>query len=472
MDKKLNELRQARGKLCDELEALIGKPEFEAKAAEINQIDKQIADCERAITLSASRARPSAENPEGNPSAEDHRPIIVSNAFEDSHRSGRQVRRVPGFDHYLRKARLRISQERAIARDLGIEVPLEPKEKRFRSFGEQLMAVFRHYADKDTDPRLVRAPTGAGEVDPSGGGFLVQTDFSAAIWMRAYDLGEILARVEKFSLSTTANGIKIPGVDEQSRATGSRWGGVQSYWVGEGSSNATGTKPKFRLVEFDLKKLMSLMWVSDELLADQSLLAAIAGKAFSEEIMFMTEDGVFEGTGAGMPLGVKKAAALIVVPAEVGQASKTILYENVEKMWSRCWARSRAEAIWQINQDCEPQLYSMAQVIGTAGVPVYMPANGLSGEPYGTLFGRPVIAMEYSDTVGTQGDISLVDYSQYGLVDKGGIQAATSMHVAFLTDEQVFRITYRVDGRPMWNTALTPFKGSNTLSPFVQLAAR
>ena len=176
------------------------------------------------------------------------------------------------------------------------------------------MAVARYHMTHgaDVDSRLVRAPTGAGEIDPSAGGFLVQTDFATAVFMRAYDMGEILSRCEKFSLSTTANSIKIPGVDETSRATGSRWGGVQSFWVGEGT-RPTGTKPKFRLIEFDLKKLMSLMWVTDELLADQSLLTSIAGKAFSEEIMFMTEDAVFEGTGAGQPLGIMNAPAMVTV---------------------------------------------------------------------------------------------------------------------------------------------------------------
>lgn len=188
--------------------------------------------------------------------------------------------------------------------------------------------------------------------------------------------------------------------------------------------------------------------------------------------MFMTEDAIFEGTGAGQPLGIKTAPCTIAVAKEVGQAAKTILYENVLKMWSRTWARSRRDAAWFINQDCEPQLYAMSQVIGTAGVPVYLPANGISGNPYGTLFGRPVIPVEYADTVGTQGDITLADYSQYVLADKGGIQSATSMHVAFLTDEMVFRFTYRCDGEPIWHTALTPFKGSATLSPFVQLQVR
>jgi HK97 family phage major capsid protein len=141
-------------------------------------------------------------------------------------------------------------------------------------------------------------------------------------------------------------------------------------------------------------------------------------------------------------------------------------------MWSRMWARSRSNAIWTINQDCEPQLYAMSQVIGTAGVPVYLPANGISGRPYGMLFGQPVVPLEYNDTLGTEGDIVLADYSQYVVADKGGVQAASSMHVAFLTDEMVFRITYRVDGEPIWHAPLTPFKGTNTLSPFITLATR
>ena len=47
------------------------------------------------------------------------------------------------------------------------------------------------------------------------------------------------------------------------------------------------------------------------------------------------------------------------------------------------------------------------------------------------------------------------------------------MHVAFTTDEMAFRATYRVDGQSVWNTVLTPFKGTgNTQSPFVGIAAR
>jgi HK97 family phage major capsid protein len=107
-------------------------------------------------------------------------------------------------------------------------------------------------------------------------------------------MGEILSRVTKTPISANANGLKIPGVDETSRATGSRWGGVSSNWAAEGVAGNE-SRPKFRLVEFDLKKLISKMTVTDELLADTTALTSIAAQAFSEEVMFMTEDGDLRG---------------------------------------------------------------------------------------------------------------------------------------------------------------------------------
>jgi HK97 family phage major capsid protein len=110
--------------------------------------------------------------------------------------------------------------------------------------------------------------------------------------------------------------------------------------------------------------------------------------------------------------------------------------------------------------------------VGTGGVPVYLPAGGLSASPYSSLFGRPVIPVEYCATVGDLGDIALVDLGQYQAIDKGVLKTATSIHVRFDYNETAFRFVFRFDGQPAWKSALTPFKGSNTLSPFVALAER
>ena len=40
------------------------------------------------------------------------------------------------------------------------------------------------------------------------------------------------------------------------------------------------------------------------------------------------------------------------------------------------------------------------------------------------------------------------------------------------TDETAFRFILRVDGQPLWNSAVTPANGTNTISPFISLATR
>jgi HK97 family phage major capsid protein len=128
--------------------------------------------------------------------------------------------------------------------------------------------------------------------------------------------------------------------------------------------------------------------------------------------------------------------------------------------------------VWIINQDIEPELFELSIPVGTGGIPVYQPANGLADAPFSTLMGRPVIPVEHCATLGTVNDIALVDFSQYLMIDKGTPKQDVSIHVRFINDESAFRIVYRVDGQPIWNSALTPKKGSNTLSPYITLATR
>ena len=136
------------------------------------------------------------------------------------------------------------------------------------------------------------------------------------------------------------------------------------------------------------------------------------------------------------------------------------------------FAPLRKNSVWLINQDCEPQLHSMYVAVGATGVPVYLPAGGLSASPYATLYGRPVIPVEHCQTVGTVGDIIFADLSQYWLIDKGTMQKATSIHVQFVTDETAFRFVYRVDGQSKWPGRLTPANSAVTLSPFIGIETR
>lgn len=353
--------------------------------------------------------------------------------------------------------------------------------------GEQMLAIrVAAFNPQSVDPRLMElnqrgAAAGSSEAVPADGGFLVQPDFSEEIMSIAHNTGMVYTRGRYLPLSETTNAIKIPGIDEQSRADGSRWGGVRMYWQNEADS-LTGSKPKFRQIELITKKLTGLYYATDEILRDAGVLGSIVTQAFGEEVGFKMDDAAINGDGSGKPQGVMNANALVSVAKETGQAAATVVYENVKKMWFRLHARSRKTAAWFVNQDVEYQLMSLVQLAGTGGSSVvasvapngptiYTPA-GYAGNEYALLFGRPVIPIEQCQTLGTTGDIILADMSQWVYVDKGQPQQATSMHVRFLTDEMTFRWIYRVDGQPIWHTALTPFKGSNTLSPFIALATR
>jgi len=345
----------------------------------------------------------------------------------------------------------------------------------FASFGEQLMAAVRA-ADRNNpvvDKRLyeVRAISGLNESVGAEGGFLLQPDYAATLLERMYETGQIVGRCAPITVGNGANTIKINAMDETSRVAGSRWGGVQVYWNSE-AGQKTATKPAFRQINMQLHKLTGMCYATDESLEDAAQLESIIMRVFPQEFDFKVEDAIVNGLGAGQPLGILNSPALVTVAKEGGQPAKTILSQNVMNMWSRLWARSRNTAVWLINQDIEPQLYSMYVAVGVAGIPVFMPAGGMSGLHYATLFGRPVIPVEYCATLGTVGDIILADMNEYLLARKGGLQTASSIHFRFDYDETVFRFVLRLDGQPAWNAPLTPFKGSNTLSPFVALATR
>ena len=355
-------------------------------------------------------------------------------------------------------------------------VPAQPKmsDGPFKSLGEQLVAVAaaaQPGAAEMRDPRLTwenfRAASGQSEGIGQDGGFLVQQDFSTDLLQLAHDQAILRPRTRRLPLGPRSNGIKLNAIKETSRATGSRYGGVRVWWTAEGEQKQD-SKLKLRQMELKLHKLAGILYATDELLEDAPALEGVIKDAFSEEFSFVIDDAIFEGDGAGKPLGIMNSAALVSVAKEAAQTADTVVIENIVKMWSRLWSRSRRNAIWTINQQIEPQLYTMK--IGDT--PIYVPAGGASAAPYATLLGRPLVPTEFNSQLGDKGDIVLMDLDQYVMIDKGQVKQDVSMHVRFIYDEQTFRFVLRVDGQPIWEAPLTPFKGSDTLSPFVTLDER
>lgn len=360
----------------------------------------------------------------------------------------------------------------------GIAVLEDETDKQLKAmspetrFGLQLQAV-KHVALNEPGQmsKAHKAILGQNESVPADGGFLVGTEQETMLEKKMHDSSVFISRAQNRTIGAGANSVDFYGVDEDSRATGSRFGGVRGYRVAEGQT-ITASQMKFYKFTVKPEKYAAVAYATNEVVRDAALLGREIGEAAPMELAFMVDDDIMNGVAAGYPKGALASNALITVAKEAGQAADTVVSQNVIKMWARLWARSRANAVWFVNQDVEPQLTQLSIAIGTGGQLLYMPPTGLSGQPYGTLYGRPVIPTEFNATLGDLGDIVLADFSQYKLANMGAVQAASSMHVQFLTDQMCWRFTVEYDGQPTWKAALTPYKGSNTISPFVALAAR
>lgn len=352
-------------------------------------------------------------------------------------------------------------------------------QKPYRNLGEQLADIAAAETPKGGLAReklnnLQRAISGMSTSVPADGGYLLQTAFTTALLEKPEEVSQISPRCNKIPIGAGFDSLEAPFINETSRATGSRWGGVQVYRAGE-AVDVTAKKPGLSTWEVRLFDLKGLCYVTERLLQDATALESIVQKAFRSEIFFKLDDEIVRGTGAGQCQGIVGAPCTVTISKESGQAADTIITENINKMFNALFASSRGNAVWLYNQECEPQLETLTLAIGTGGVlmPLWSPAGmGMNNGPTAKLKGLPAIPVEQASALGDLGDIILADLSGYVLVDKGGIDAQSSIHVRFIYDEMTFKFNYRVNGAPRLRSAVTPYKGATSHSHFVILQAR
>jgi HK97 family phage major capsid protein len=210
------------------------------------------------------------------------------------------------------------------------------------------------------------------------------------------------------------------------------------------------------------------MYATDELILDAAQFNAVAKQSAGEELAFMVNDDIVNGTGIGGAQGMLTSGAMITVTR---QGASTIVHADILNMWQRMLVRARANAEWFINSEAEPQLDALYFAGLSSGILSPYVSYGQDGVM--RIKGRPVTVTEFNPGLGTAGDIILADMSHYLFWEKGDVQAATSIHIAFLTDEEAFRFIYRSDGQTDHYSPITMYKSSSSLtqSPFVTLLA-
>lgn len=340
---------------------------------------------------------------------------------------------------------------------------------KFETAVDYLNTIWHLNNKPEVQAKLADIRNAASSVSPADGGFLVPEVLRSQLL--EISLEKSVVRPQATVVPMDSARVPFPTIDVTSNAS-SVFGGMVAYW-GEESAALTDANPKFGRVELDAKKLTGLSVVPNELLQDSIIsFSALIERLWPMTLAFEEDSKFMTGSGVGEPLGFLGSGNPAAIPAaaESGQPSATIVYENVVNMYARMMPSSLNNAVWIISPDTIPQLFTMALSVGTGGNSMFI--VNASGPGPATLFGRPIIVSEKANTLGSRGDIAFVDLSYYLVGDRQSMSASSSTDYKFGNDQTAFRIIQRVDGRPWIKSAITPKNGGNSLSPFVELAAR
>jgi HK97 family phage major capsid protein len=311
------------------------------------------------------------------------------------------------------------------------------------------------------DPRIMAVSTHG--VD-SEGGFSVPTQLVADMLDASLENEIVRSRADVRPMTSETLGIW--GFDV-SNSSDTLYGGFSGHWIAEAAEIPL-EQPMLRKLMLAAKKLALLCEVSNELLASGQGYSDGLQSAITKAMGYFMDVAFLTGSGIGQPQGVLNDPALVVVAKETGQGADTIVYDNLTRMFARMHPASVSNSVWVASQTCIPQLASLTIPVGTGGD--HIPAMTRAGGGF-ELLTREVIFSEKLPSLGDQGDIMLVDFSQYAIGLRQDMSLDRSAHVGFTRDTSHFRGILRADGQGKWAAPYTPRNG-DTLSWCVTLAER
>ena len=331
-----------------------------------------------------------------------------------------------------------------------------------RGIGEFFAAV-KMAAMGRVDQRLLNAVTtyGGENIGPDGG-FAVPPDYRAAITEAWGDDDNL---INLFSPISTSSNILTLVTDETTPWSSS---GITGAWTDE-AGTITATKPVLKQVNIPLRKVASLVHLSDEMTEDSPAIASYIAKKMGQKLASLVSQAIVSGDGVGKPQGLTNAPSYVQVTRTTAHKIKA---EDVTNMVARLRPGGFGKAFWLTHSSRPPAALDDGARWLDRTIPIF--ATDYTKSPFGTLLGRPIHVTEYaSDLVtgtsnATTFDLLLVNPDGYAIaVKSGGVQTAATIAFAFDQSLQSFRATMRVGGQALLSAAITRASGSDTLSDIV-----
>lgn len=393
-------------------------------------------------------------------------------------------RRLSGMGPALVKmACLQNQDARSYCKSNGIVTDGYNDESFEKEFGFATLGHARTHGIRQYDPvtkrlgserRKANLAEGAGQT----GGYAVPPQFVNELLMIAAEDGFIEQRAKVLPMTTrTATWPVLDITTVQARGTTPYFGGVLAGWQPE-AQLINQTAPTFREATWTAWDLMMLVVSSNQLLADNGVgLDALLTQMFGQAITWYKEYAYLQGLGAGssMPLGVLNAPATLVQSRTTTGHFKL---SDAAAMMSHLQVRSWDDACWIMHQSVLPELIQMVNNSVSSQLVWVNPYGNNPGDggplttklPKAFLNGLPIFFTEKVPTLGTKGDVMLVDWSRYVIGMRMEVQIDVSPHYLFGNNQLTWRVIARADGKPWQNSWVTDAQGWQ-ISPFVALAA-
>lgn len=352
----------------------------------------------------------------------------------------------------------------------------------FMTYQFQADSLKKDARDEDVDPRIkkldvykskiraehVKAGTGPLAGDSTYGGILIPPGLGAPLIDQALKDTGLWEQMVNIPMSVPS--IEFPTPENWDHSSGYYYGGIYASFQGE-IETINERRPQFGSIKLSLEAAKLASAPSNKMIMfSPTSIEAMLRQMMSEALVGLLADKAINGTGSGEPMGYIVATPSSGGPGvQVTRDTASHIYANDILAMDMAF-RDRGNGVWLANHNCKTELRNLSIAAGTGAIPMYQYANG--NMPMDTLLGRRIIFTEFCQSLGTKGDIILVDPSQYL---RGSFSTNpmfdTSAHVYFLNSQTVIKLEYYCDARPMWKTYLTPrYATTSYLSPYVMLS--
>jgi len=324
----------------------------------------------------------------------------------------------------------------------------------FRNLGEMLVAFH------NGDPKIEQLRAVMTEGTGQDGGFSIPEELWAGIWDAGIEQSVTLDLVTHLPMKS--NILNIPAWDSKNHESGPI-AAVKGQWLGENVA-ATKVTPRLRTLAYTARKLAMFIAASSESLMDALALERSIAIIMKNSLAFELDEIILTGSGINRPLGVLSSPARI----EHSRAtSNSIAFADLCGMMGRVLPTSLDRVTWL----CSPSAFNtlLAMVTSAGSGELVLGFRPGASDIKMSILGRPLRVTEKLKSLGTKGDLMLVDMSYYGLATRETGRFERTNAASWSSDAIDFRLIVRADGRPFVASPVTPSGSGSTLSPFVIL---